>query len=157
MLEARGEGGAAQLAWRPLASRIGNFGPDPTFLLSAGPGPRASEPREPNSNNPEQREHNAGPGSLLATHPLGVWLLPHLSAPSHTPTLRLRCPQNTQTHRAGAVGVFYFVPSPRSRPKPGGHQLLGDEPILAPGSWVAPGGILFADVGAAVAPSPTDS
>lgn len=37
----------------------------------------------------------------------------------HLLTLRLRCPQNTQTHGAGAVGVFYCVP------KPGGYQRLG--------------------------------
>lgn len=69
------EEGGGRLVWCPRASWIGNFDPVPTFLLG-----------ETNSNNPAPREHDPGPGSLLAAHPLRVWLLPRLSAPFDTPT-----------------------------------------------------------------------
>lgn len=139
MLQARARGWCAHLVWCPLASWIGDFGPDPTFLLG-----------EPNSNNPAPQEHNPGPGSLLATHPLGVWLLPRLSAPSDTPTEMPTKHTDAQSRRGWSL-LFCVVTKVTAQAwwLPATPANLSSNQ----GSWAAPGGILLVDLGAAVAPS----
>ena len=68
--------------------------------------------------------------------PGAIWLL---TCP-YRPPRRPDSPQNTQRRRAGAVGVFYLVLSPRPRPRARGSPSHAHERARRAlrGSWVPP-------------------
>lgn len=118
MLEGRKERNVMPgLSGCSLLPGLGSLAHTQPVCAGLGLGHRAFEPREPNrdSSNPEPREQTRDPGSLLC-HPFpgrfGCYLIC-----LHRPPGRLSFPQNTQTRRASAVRVFYFVQSPRSQPR----------------------------------------
>lgn len=87
---------------------------------------------------PGHCQHTPGPGLLPTTHSRGD-LAAHVP---HRPPRRPDSPQNTQRRRAGAVGVFYLVLSPRPRPRARGSPSHAHERARRAlrGSWVPPSG-----------------